>query len=180
MNGTAEMDVGVVLRRRPGVTRWQREVWSLAAVIPHAPPAEGRVLREAGEVVEVHAATLPVDLHRKETEGYVENLQSALPSVWVALRGGTGAPTVWKVTVSAVEAARFEIDGEDRIERVALPPPMLDWLRAFVAAHHAPEPFVKRRRDKRREGEAQDGIGDARIAQGADVWRTPSSLRERK
>ena len=55
---TAEMPVGVLMRRTPGVTRWVAQVWSLSGIIPHAPPARWRLLREAGAVAEFHAATL--------------------------------------------------------------------------------------------------------------------------
>lgn len=181
MERTAGMQVGVVLRRAPGVTRWQREVWSLAGVIEHAPPVgpEGRVLRAEGAVAEIHAATLTLELHRKETEALVQALSARVPSVWVALRGA-GRPVPAAVTASPFEAGCYDIDDEDRIEKVAMPEGMRAWVAAFVAAHHVDEKFVKRRRDRLREGAAQDGIGDARIAQGADVWRTPQSLRTRR
>jgi hypothetical protein len=181
MERTAEMQVGVVLRRTPGVTRWQREVWSLAGVIEHAPPVgpDGRILREEGETLEVHAATLTLELHRKETEGLVQNLSAQVPSVWVALRG-TGRPTAASVTVSPFEAGCYDIDDEDRIEKVAMPEGMRAWIGTCVASHHVDEKFIKRQRDKHREGARQDGIGDARIAQGADVWRNPQSLRTRR
>ncbi len=179
MERTAEMDVGVVLRRTPGVTRWQKQVWSLAGVIPFAPEANGRVLRDSDDVLEVHAATRPLILHRKETEALVQNLSAQVPSLWVAMRG-TGQPDIVTVTASPFEAGCHDIDDEDRVEKVAMPAGIRDWIEAFVARHHVDEPFIKRRRDKLREGAKQDGIGDARIPQGADVWRTPSSLRGRK
>ncbi|MEM8849639.1 MAG: DUF3305 domain-containing protein [Pseudomonadota bacterium] len=179
MERTAEMNVGVVLRRAPGVTRWQKEVWSLAGVIPHAPPAEGRVLLDDGDVIEVHAATLTLELHRKETEALVQNLSAQVPSVWVGLRGA-GRPEPVSVTASPFEAGCYDIDDEDRVEKVAMPPVMHKWIAAFIATHHVDEKFVKRRRDKHREGAKQDGIGDARIAQGADVWRNPASMRGRR
>jgi hypothetical protein len=179
MDRTAEMRVGVVLRRAPGVTRWQREVWSLAGVIPQAPAEAGRVLRVEGPVEEVHEATLPLVLHRKETDALVQNLSARVPSVWVALRGA-GRPVPTGVTASPFEAGCYDIDDEDRVEKVAMPEGMRAWIAEFVARHHVEERFVKRRRDKLREGAAQDGIGDARIAQGADVWRNPASLRARR
>ncbi|WP_245624840.1 DUF3305 domain-containing protein [Jannaschia seosinensis] len=177
---TVSMPVGVILRVTPGVTRWQAEVWSLAGVIPFAPPAAWRVLREAGDVAEWHAATLALELHRSDTDSLVQNLAASdVPSVWVALRGA-GRPEPHRVTASPFEASFNEIDGEDRVEKVAMPPAMQEWVKAFVVAHHEDVPFVKRRRDRREEGDAQNGIGDARIRQGADVWRTPKSLRTRK
>lgn len=176
---TAEMPVGIVIRRAPGVTRWQREVWRLAGVIPFAPVADWRPMRVAGDVAEFHAATLMLVLHRKDTDSLIQNLTSRTPSVWAALRGA-GRPEPVLVTASPFEASFHEIDAEDRVEKVGMPPAMMEWIEAFVAAHHVDEPFVKRRRDRHAEEEAQEGIGDGRIAQEADVWRSPASLRSRK
>ncbi len=176
---TAEMPVGVLIRRAPGATRWQAEVWSLSGVVPHAPVASWRLLREAGAVAEFHATTLTLVLHRRDTDSLIQNVTSRAPSVWVGLRGA-GRPEPSLVTASPFEASFREIDAEDRVERVAMPAAMRDWVEAFVAAHHVDEPFMKRRRVGDRTGPAQDGIGDARIAQGADVWRVPASLRTRK
>ncbi|MCK0168332.1 DUF3305 domain-containing protein [Jannaschia sp. S6380] len=176
---TATMPIGVLLRRSPGVTRWVAQVWTLAGIVPHAPPADWTPLRDDGTVAEFHAATLTLELHRKDTDSLIQNLTAQVPSVWVALRGA-GRPEPVKVTASPFEASFHEIDAEDRVEKVAMPAGMVEWVEAFVALHHVDEPFVKRRRDKHREGAAQDGIGDARIAQGADVWRNPQSLRGRR
>ena len=175
----AEMPVGIVLRRSPGVTRWVAQVWTFAGIIAHAPRADWTLLREDGDVAEYHAATLTVQMHRRDTDSLVLNLTSAQPSIWVALRG-TGRPTPTHVTVSPFEAGFHEVDAEDRVEKVAMPTGMVEWVETFVALHHEDDPFVKRRRDRHEEGESQDGIGDARIAQGADIWRTPQSLRSRK
>ena len=175
---TAEMPVGVLIRRAPGVTRWQREVWTLSGIVPRAPVASWRPVRSAGAVAEFHAATLTMVLHRKDTDSLIQNLTSRAPSVWVALRGA-GRPEPVLVTASPFEASFHEIDAEDRVAKVAMPPGMVGWVEAFVAAHHVETPFVKRRRDRREEGEAQEGIGDARIAQDADVWRVPASRRDR-
>lgn len=174
----AGMPLGIVMRRAPGVTRWAKHVWTFAGVIPQAPPADWRPLRENGDVAEFHARTLTVQMHRKDTDSLVQNLTSAQPSVWVALRGA-GRPDPVLATVSPFEASFHDVDADDRIEKVTMPPGMVDWVETFVALHHVDDPFVKRRRDKHPEGDAQDGKGDARIAQGADVWRTPRSLRSR-
>ncbi|WP_235962744.1 DUF3305 domain-containing protein [Jannaschia marina] len=176
---TAEMPVGILMRRRPGVTRWAAEIWTLSGVLPHAPPADWRSLRAEGDSEEFHAATLPLLLHRKDTDSLVQNLTSHQPSLWVALRGA-GRPTPALVTASPFEASEYEVDAEDRIDKVAMPPGMVEWVETFVALHHEDVPFVKRKRDRLHAGAAEAGKGDARIAQGADVWRTPQSLRDRK
>ncbi|SDY40781.1 Protein of unknown function [Jannaschia faecimaris] len=175
----AEMPVGILIRRAPGVTRWVAQNWTFVGIIPHAPRADWKLMREDGDVAEYHAATLTLQMHRKDTDSLVQNLTSQQPSVWVALRG-TGRPDPVLVTASPFEASFHDVDAEDRIEKVAMPKGMIEWVETFVALHHEDDPFVKRKRDRREEGEAQDGKGDERIAQVADVWRNPQSLRARK
>ena len=63
-------------------------------------------------------------------------------------------------------------------DQVPMPLTMIAWLRDFVAEHHKEEPFIKRKRDKKRVDLVEDGRGDSRIRQAADVFRSPSSLRQ--
>jgi hypothetical protein len=51
-------------------------------------------------------------------------------------------------------------------------------IRDFVAAHHSAEVFKKRQRDRVDLSGLQDGIGDARIPQAADVYRAPARARK--
>jgi hypothetical protein len=51
-------------------------------------------------------------------------------------------------------------------------------VREFALAHFKEEEFKKRRRDKRTVGEAEDGIGDPRIAQLTDVYRSPALAKK--
>ena len=37
---TAELQVGVVIRKQPGVTRWAKWVWRAVGVLPGAGPAD--------------------------------------------------------------------------------------------------------------------------------------------
>ena len=78
--------VGVVIRKQPGVTRWAKWIWRAVAVLPGAGPAEWREMRRDGEAVEYHAATVDLEVHRKETEGYRVALTNDPPSVYVILR----------------------------------------------------------------------------------------------
>ncbi|MEM7508346.1 MAG: DUF3305 domain-containing protein [Pseudomonadota bacterium] len=179
---TAEMQVGVVIRRMPGVTRWAKWVWRPTAVLPGANAADWRELRREGEAVEFHAATLPVEIHRAETEAYRVALSDDPPSCWVILRPCEDPQSrhevaVFGVTVSPFEAQDYADSGEEIVERVPMPAPMIAWLAEFVAQHHVDEPFIKRRRDKTRIDRVEDGKGDARVRQEADVYRAPGARR---
>lgn len=177
----ATMPLGVVLRSRPGVTRWAARSWRATAVLPGAGPADWREIRREGEVAEFHAATAPLTLHRSETEAYVHNLRAREPSVYVVMRPRAGEPPleVALVTASPYDAQDYCDSGEEVVERVPMPPALLAWVGAFVDRHHVEEAFVKRRRDRKDVDLVEDGIGDGRIAQAADVYRSPASRRAR-
>ena len=54
-----------------------------------------------------------------------------------------------------------------------MPDGLCAWITAFVEKHYEEEAFVKRRRNKARVDQSQDGIGDPRIRQVSDVYRAP-------
>lgn len=172
------MPVGIVVRRSPGVTRWAKWAWKIVAVIPGAGPAEWRELRREGEVVDYHAATLTLEIWSSDTEGYLHTLSGQRPGVTVVMQPDTRpeAQMPWRashVTVSAYEGQDYGDAGEALLEIVPMPEAMIGWLQAFVDAHHVEEAFVKRRRDRLRVDLTEDGKGDARIRQMADVYRAP-------
>ncbi len=177
------MPLGVVLRRRPGVTRWVREVWQPVAVLPGAGPADWRELRRDGDVVEFHAATLTLELHGAETEAYLHGLSAAEPSIFIVMRDAAGADDcpldMVLVTASPYEAQDYTDSGEEIVEKVPMPPGLIAWVRDFVETYHEDEVFIKRKRDKKRIDLVQDGVGDPRVAKVADVYASPQLKRGR-
>jgi hypothetical protein len=174
---TDVMPVGVVLRRSPGVTRWAKWNWTVTGVLPAAPAADWQLLRSEGGVSEYHAATLPLELHRAEAEAYMQALTTNPPSLYVILREtseGAFPLEVALITASPFEAQDYADSGEDLVEKVAMPSGLVAWVREFTLAHFQEEEFKKRRRDKTDIGASEDGVGDPRIAQLTDVYRSPS------
>jgi len=174
------LPLGVVVRRAPGVTRWARWIWQAVGVLPGAPQADWRELRREGAVVEYHAATVDLTLWAAETEAYLTALSDHPPSVYVVLRE-TEAEAPFEVllaTASPYEAQDYADSGEDMVEKVAMPPGLAAWVQRFVNEHHRDEPFIKRQRDSKRTDLVEDGKGDPRIRQTADVYRAPGSLRK--
>lgn len=176
--------LGVVVRRTPGVTRWARHAWKPVAVLPGAPPADWRLLREDGEAREYHAATVALELHRAEVEAYQVSLAMTPASVFVVLRAADSreAPhevQVHSATASAYEAQDYLDSGEEIVEAVPMPEGLEAWVRDFVDRHYEETTFVKRRRDRKRVDLSEDGIGDARIRQAADVYRAPAATKSK-
>ena len=170
------IQLGVVIRRMPGVTRWAKYVWKAVAVLPGAADANWKELRREGDAVEYHAATLPLELFRTDTEGYLHGLSAKEPSIYVVMRDSdTDAPLdMVLVTASPYEAQDYADTGEELVEKVPMTEGLVALIRDFVELHHEDEVFIKRRRDKKRIDLAEDGIGDARIRQTADVYRAPA------
>ncbi|RSK31629.1 DUF3305 domain-containing protein [Rhodovulum iodosum] len=174
------MPIGVVLRRTPGTTRWAKWAWGAVAVTPGGGPGHWTELRREGDAVEFHAATVPLELHRSETEGYLVALNGAPPSVYVIMRRAGGPddrPEIVAVTASAYEAQDHTDNGEDIVERVRMPEGLEAWIGDFCTRHHVDEAFVKRKRRPHLDAQTEDGKGDARIRQAADVFRSPGSIR---
>ena len=170
------MPLGVVVRRAPGVTRWTQWSWQAVAVLPGARPADWAVLRSEGDVTEYHAATRQLELHGAECEAYMAGLSDKMPSIYVIMRKplqGDRPLDIVLVTASPFEAQDYMDNGEDIVEKVPMPAGLLAWVRDFTDRFFAEEVFIKRRRNKGYDETAQDGIGDARIAQMSDVYRAP-------
>ncbi len=175
---TVTMPVGVVVRQAPGVTKWARRIWRAVAVIPGAPQADWVVMRREGDTVDFHAGTLPLTLHRSETEAYLTAISCDVPKFYVVMRtplhdSETRPLDLLTVTASPYEAQDYTDNGEDIVEPVAMPPAMIAWIQSFIDKHHHDEVFIKRKRDKSRIDRVQDGIGDPRIKQTTDVYRAP-------
>lgn len=172
---SVSIPLGIVIRRMPGVTRWVSHVWKAVAVLPGAGAADWKEMRRDDEAVEYHAATLPLELFRTDTEAYLHGLSAKVPAIYVVMRQSEGDRPldVVLVTASPYEAQDYADTGEELVEKVPMPDGLIAWIRDYVELHHEDEVFVKRRRDKARVDLKEDGIGDARIRQVSDVYRAP-------
>ncbi len=176
------MPLGIVIRRQPGVTRWARHVWRAVAVLPGAGAADWTELRRDGEVVEFHAATVPLELYRADAEAYMVSLNMNPPTVFVVLRRDEDPDSphdyvVHTATASAYEAQDYQDSGEEIVDPVPMPEGLIAWVKSFTDVHFEEEEFKKRKRRRHFEDLKEDGIGDPRIRQTADVYRTPSQTK---
>ncbi|QBM18329.1 hypothetical protein MARI_24690 [Marinobacter sp. JH2] len=178
-----ELQVGAVVRRSPGVTRWAREIWTPVAIIPGAPQAFWKELVHENEVIDYHAGTVTMELYRADVEGYLVSLNMEVPSVWVIMdKDATSqSPSGWvvsSVTASAHEALDSLDSGESIVEAVPVPESLAAWIKEFIDMHYIEEPFKKRRRDEIRVDGVEDAKGDPRIRQESDVYRAPANMKK--
>ena len=142
-------EVGVLVAKRRLKGPWAGHAWLVHGVLPGVPAAAPGTRLAAGDDEELYyAGSHEVRLHRSDTAHYRDNLDSAQPSLWVALR-----PVGDEVEVAAVIADPYE--GEARadgigeiVEAVPMPPEIQEKVAAFFAAFHVERPFVKRKRDR--------------------------------
>ena len=153
--------VDIVMERVALANRWVSEAWRPFAVLPsaevHAGAEVERVTVEAGES-RWRFPRHTLELHPTEAEGYFLNLTSPAPCVFVMWRmSEDDAPPPARpvlATVSYNEAGRL-MDGGERVDSVAMPDAIADWMRPFVATHYKPEP---RKKVKRNDPFAEDAL----------------------
>ena len=154
------MKVGVVIERRETDNQWIDHTWQVVSLIPGAAEVDQTTEIGRGQGwVQFHAATLPLELFRKETEGYKYNLSLDQPSVFVVLRDddddGSDEVIPFMATVCPYEAQDYMDSSEETVQSVPMPDTVASWLAEFVETNHVDEPFKKRKRkafDPRKEG----------------------------
>lgn len=141
--------VGVVVERRPASSPWRRWRWRAIEVVPGLAAPEWRLLLETDGMARFAAGGLHLELHRKATADYKAALSSSPPQLYAVLRPAEQEPVPYDpflVTASPWEAQAYQDSGEDLIEAVPMPEPLVGWIEAFVDEHHVDQPFFKRRR----------------------------------
>ena len=182
MDRHERLPLGVVIERRRIDHPWQDHAWRPVAVVPGSgtsdPRGEWTVLREGDGWTQYLAGTLPLELFRKETEGYKVNLSQDPPRLFLVLRSGQdmdcGHELVpFLVTACPYEAQDYLDSGEETVEAVLMPEGVVAFVQAYIDQHHVDEPFRKRKRKRydsgdesfgrrplvtaRRQGNGQDG-----------------------
>jgi hypothetical protein len=143
--------VGVVVERRKARSRWADVVWRPMALLGGVPDAAAWTpLAIDGETVTFYAGEAEIELYRSEADNYRQNLESAVPAVWIAMyeTGGDPPYAVATVTADPAEGEGLTEAGHGIIEAVAMPEPVRLAIAAFVADHHVERVFEKRARDR--------------------------------
>ncbi len=153
-NREVSLPLGIVVERRKSDHPWATWIWKPVSVFLNgAPDANWTELVSGEDWVQYHAATLPLTLHRKETEALRLNLTLDVPELYVVLQEDDDANSDFPyvahlVTASSYDAQDYLDAGDDIIEKVEMPEEVAAFIQAFVEQHHVEETFIKRRRDR--------------------------------
>ena len=151
MSALVRIPVGVVVERRKAVSPWIDFTWRPVAVLPGEPQATAwTVLSENAETTVFYAGRAEVGLYASDTSNYRDNLSTGDPKLWVVLRPTDAQPPfeVVCVTADGSEGEGFTAAGNDIVEYVPMPKPILDVIDAFIAEHHVEHQFYKRKRNR--------------------------------
>lgn len=148
------LPLGIVVERRKSTHPWATWTWKPVSVFMNgAADAEWKEMVSGEDWTHYHAATLPLVLHRKETEALCLNLMLDIPELYIVMQESDDEDsdfplTTHLVTASSYEALDYLESGEDIIEKVEMPDAVAAFIQAFIDEHHVEEKFKKRRRDK--------------------------------
>ena len=137
--------------------RWLAEQWSARSVEPDTAPADaaGRTIASDETCTRILYSGLPIRLVRDEAEGYLLNVTSPAPKVFVLWRMHDNVARPERVTVSYHEGARW-MDSDEKVDGVPLPDELARWIHDFATLHYQPEPKKPKRyasnKDKGRMG----------------------------
>ena len=120
--------------------RWQTTQWEARGVLPDtAPPGSTEeVTVRNDKLTQIVFAGHQIRLHRDEAEGYLLNITSPQPKVFVLWRMEDEVARPQRVTVSYHEGARW-MDSDERVYGVPLPAELVPWIREVAVRHYTPD-----------------------------------------
>jgi hypothetical protein len=143
---TAPYRLAVIMERVKLADRWATERWEAKGVVPDVNPsgAGEQVIVSDERMTQILFPGFLIQLQPDEAEGYLYNITSPQPKVFVMWRvdGDVARPN--RVTVSYHEGARW-MDAEESVGGVALPGDLVPWIAEFAELHYKPEPKKKKR-----------------------------------
>jgi hypothetical protein len=136
--------IAVIMERVKLANRWATERWEAKGVVRDvmAPGSSERVIVSDERITQILFPGFVLKLHPDEAEGYLYNITSPEPKVFVMWRMRDDVARPELLTVSYHEGARW-MDTDENVGGVALPPDLLPWIAEFAALHYKPEPKKK-------------------------------------
>jgi hypothetical protein len=152
-------NVAVIMERKAlAGNRWLTAQWDASGVVRDTAPAgaaEQQVIVHDDNLTRIVYPGHQIRLYRDVAEGYLFNITSPEPKVFVLWRMHDEVARPERLTVSYHEGARW-MDSDERVDGVPLPAELVPWIREFATQHYKPEPKKQKRyasnKDKGRMG----------------------------
>lgn len=140
----APYPIAVIMERTKLANRWATERWEAKGVVRDALPSGSseRVIVSDERTTQILFPGFVLKLHPDEAEGYIYNITSPQPKVFIMWRMRDEIARPESLSVSYHEGARW-MDSEETVGGVALPPDLLPWIAEYAAEHYQPEPKKK-------------------------------------
>jgi hypothetical protein len=140
----APYPIAVIMERVRLANRWATERWEAKGVVRDmSPPGSAeRVIVNDERIMQMLFPGFVLKLYPDEAEGYLYNVTSPEPKVFVMWRMREEIARPELLSVSYHEGARW-MDTEENVGGVALPPDLLPWIAEYASAHYKPEPRKK-------------------------------------
>ena len=143
-------DVAVLMERRPGVTRWQPDVWTpvglVAGEVARGQPGRPELMPAVAGSERMLWRGFQLRLFRDEAESYYYTLVSPRPMAFVVMRRSDASLPVPVLVTPSFDEANAYSEGDDDVETVDMPAELVQWLEAFVIENYVPEKRKKRKR----------------------------------
>ena len=146
LDSTAPYSLAVIMERVRLTDRWATENWEAKSVVPdpHPTGSSERVILDDGQTMQVLFPAMILRLDPTEAEGYLLNLTSPEPRVFVLWRVEEDLARPEQLTVSYNEGTRWA-DTDEHVDSVPLPEDLVSWITQFAVAHYRPAPRKKPR-----------------------------------
>jgi len=140
----APYPIAVIMERVKLANRWASERWDAKGVVRDVMPAGSgeRVIVSDEHLTQILFPGLTLRLHPDEAEGYIYNITSPQPKLFIMWRMRDEVARPESLSVSYHEGARW-MDAEECVGGVAHPPDLLQWIAEFAAEHYRPKPKKK-------------------------------------
>jgi hypothetical protein len=157
----APYPIAVIMERERLANRWETDRWEAKGVVrDESPSGSGeRVIVADERVTQVLFPGFMLKLHADEAEGYIYNITSPQPKVFIMWRMVDDVARPESLSVSYHEGARW-MDAEECVGGVALPLDLLQWIAEFAAEHYKPEEKKRRYASSKDKGVASRRGGD--------------------
>jgi hypothetical protein len=142
----APYPLAVIMERVRLADRWATEKWEAKGILPDtSPPGSAeRIILDDGQTTQILFPGAILRLVAAEAEGYLLNLTSPQPKVFVLWRMDGEVARPERLTVSYHEGARWA-DSDETVDSVSLPEDLVSWIAEYAGANYRPEPEKKPR-----------------------------------